>query len=122
MRFTRDTLTALAAGLLMIVLSLLMIPFSGDSMTDKIISFFLRDLLMIFGLGVVFVSVYSDRKGKAVLSDMGFTRNNILLSLILDIVFASGLAAMFLKECLLIYLISPIFMQHYIFLRQASLR
>ena len=86
MRFTRDTLTALAAGLLMIVLSLLMIPFSGDSMTDKIISFFLRDLLMIFGLGVVFVSVYSDRKGKAVLSDMGFTRNKILLSLILDIV------------------------------------
>ena len=98
MRFTGNTVTALAAGLLMIVLSLLMIPFSGDSMTDKIISFFLRDLLMIFGLGVVFISVYSDRKGKFVLSDMGFTRKKILLSLILDIVFAAGLAALFMKD------------------------
>lgn len=37
-KVTRDTWIAVAAGLLMIGLSLLMLPFSGDSMGDVIIS------------------------------------------------------------------------------------
>lgn len=95
---TKDTLAATAAGFLMIALSLLMIPFAGDSITDKIISFILRDVLMIFGLGIVLVSVYADRKGRSVLSDMGFTGRKTILSLILDLVLGAGLAAMFMKD------------------------
>ena len=52
---TKDTGIAAVAGLAMLGLSLLMIPFGGDSIRDTVISFVLRDLLMIFGLGVVFV-------------------------------------------------------------------
>ena len=95
---TKDTLTAGLAGLVMICLSLLMLPFSGGSLSDTVISFLLRDVLMIFGLGEVFVSFYVDKKGKGVLSDMGFTRRKLTLSIILDLVFACALAAMFMKD------------------------
>ena len=93
-----DTTIALIAGSVMIALSLLMIPFSGGSRIDTFMSFFLRDVLMIFGLGVVFVSKYTDKKGRQILADMGFTKRKIVLSLILDVVFAVGLAAMFMKD------------------------
>ena len=96
--FTVDTTIALIAGSVMIALSLLMIPFSGGSRIDTFMSFFLRDVLMIFGLGVVFVSKYTDKKGRQILADMGFTKRKIVLSLILDVVFAVGLAAMFMKD------------------------
>lgn len=97
-KFTVDTTIALIAGSVMIALSLLMIPFSGGSGIDTIMSFFLRDVLMIFGLGVVFVSKYTDNKGRQILEDMGFTKRKIVLSLILDVVFAVGLAAMIMKD------------------------
>lgn len=96
--YTVDTTIALIAGSVMIALSLLMIPFSGSSRIDTIMSFLLRDVLMIFGLGVVFVSKYTDKKGRQILADMGFTKRKIVLSLILDVVFAVGLAAMFMKD------------------------
>ena len=89
---------AVVAGLLMIGLSLLMLPFSGDSMGDTIVSFLLRDVVMIFGLGIVFVSMYVDKKGKAVLSDIGFSNRKIKLSLVLDILLAAGLLAMFMGD------------------------
>ena len=75
-KYTVDTTIALIAGSVMIALS----------------------LLMIFGLGVVFVSKYTDKKGRQILADMGFTKRKIVLSLILDVVFAVGLAAMFMKD------------------------
>ena len=43
---------------------------------------------MIFGLGVVFHLRYTDKKGRQVLADMGFTKRKMALSLILDLVFA----------------------------------
>ena len=97
-KFTKDTMIAVVAGILMIGLSLLMLPFSGDSKLDTIVSFLLRDVLMIFGLGVVFVSVYVDKKGKGILADIGFTRRKLVLSIVIDIVLAIGLAAMFMKD------------------------
>ena len=95
--FTKDTAVAFAAGAAMLALSLLMLPFAGDSLADKIISFVLRDLLMIFGLGVVFVSLYAERNKDGVKA-IGFTGEKTALSLLLDIVFAAALLAMFLKE------------------------
>lgn len=95
--FTKDTAVALAAGAAMLALSLLMLPFAGDSLADKIISFVLRDLLMIFGLGVVFVSLYVERSKDGVKA-IGFTGKRNVLSLLLNILFAAGLLAMFLKE------------------------
>ena len=89
---------AVVAGLLMIGLSLLMLPFSGDSMGDAIVSFLLRDVVMIFGLGIVFVSMYVDKKGKEVLLDIGFSKRKIKLSLVLDILLAAGLLAMFIGD------------------------
>ena len=95
--FTKETAVAFAAGAVMIALSLLMLPFMGDSLADKIISFVLRDLLMIFGLGVVFVSLYVERNKDGVKA-IGFTGKRNVLSLLLNILFAAGLLAMFLKE------------------------
>ena len=62
---TKDIGIAVVAGLVMIALSLLMIPFGGDSIRDTVILFVLRDVLMIFGLGVVFVSLYVEKKVNA---------------------------------------------------------
>ena len=95
---TKDTGIAAVAGLLMIALSLLMIPFGGYSARDTVISFILRDVLMIFGLGVVFVSVYAEKKGGETFKKLGFTRRKWALSLILNLVLAAGLLAVFLKD------------------------
>ena len=97
-KVSKDTGIAVIAGLVMIALSLLMLPFGGDSIRDTVISFILRDMLMIFGLGVVFVSLYVERKGSDVLADIGFTKRKWILSLILNIVLGAGLLAMFLKD------------------------
>lgn len=95
---TKETGVAAIAGLIMIALSLFMIPFSGSSVRDTAVSFILRDLLMIFGLGVVFISLYVEKHGKSVLDDIGFTRRKWILSVTIDIVLAGGLLAVFLKE------------------------
>ena len=95
---TKETGIAFIAGLVMVALSLLMIPFGGDSVTDTVISFILRDLLMIFGLGVVFVTLYVEKKGKDALTDLGFTRRKLIPSLVINIVLAGGLLAVFLKD------------------------
>ena len=97
-KVTKDTGIAAAAGLGMISLSLLMIPFGGDSARDTVISFILRDVLMIFGLGVVFVSLYVEKKSKEVIAELGFTRRKWALSLILNLAFAAGLLAVFIKD------------------------
>lgn len=94
--FTRDTAVAFAAGAVMVALSLLMLPFCGASLFDKIMSFVLRDLLMIFGLGVVFVSLYVKKREEGARA-IGFTGRKNLLSLALDFIFAAGLLAMFLS-------------------------
>lgn len=96
--FTKETAVALAAGTVMVALSLLMLPFSGSSFLDKAMSFVLRDLLMIFGLGVVFVSLYAGKDGKSALNEIGFSGRKNVLSLILDFIFGAALLAMFLKE------------------------
>lgn len=97
-KVTKDTGIAAAAGLGMIALSLLMIPFGGDSARDTVISFIIRDVLMVFGLGVVFVSLYVEKKSKEVIAELGFTGRKWALSLILNLAFAAGLLAVFLKD------------------------
>ena len=98
MNLTKDTLIAALAGFVMIGLSLLMLPFSGESVFDTVVSFLIRDVLMIFGLGIVFVSLYADKKGNDILSDIGFTKRRLVLSIILNVVFAAALTAMFMKD------------------------
>ena len=97
-KITKDTGIAAVAGLAMIALSLLMIPFGGDSVRDTVISFILRDLLMIFGLGVVFVSLHVEKKGAGTLPELGFTKRKWILSLIINVALAAGLLAVFLKD------------------------
>ena len=97
-KVTKDTGIAALAGFVMISLSLLMIPFGSDSIRDTVISFILRDVLMIFGLGVVFVSVFAEKKGGETFKELGFTRRKWILSLILNLVLAAGLLAVFLKD------------------------
>lgn len=98
MNFTKDTMFAILMGFTMILLSILMIPLSGSTFMGKVASFTLRDLLMIFLLGVVFVSVFVENRGKETLSDIGFSKKKIKLSIVLDIIFAAGLLAVFLKD------------------------
>lgn len=95
---TGETVIAFIAGLAMVALSLLMIPFGGDSLRDTVISFILRDFMMIFGLGVVFVTFYIEKNGQEVLTDLGFTNRKWIPSLIINFVLAAGLLAMFLKD------------------------
>ncbi len=95
--FTKDTAVAFGAGVVMIFLSLIMLLFGGDSLLDKAMSFILRDLLMIFGLGIVFISLYV-RKQKEGLHNIGFTGKKNILSFLLDFLFAAGLLALFLKD------------------------
>lgn len=97
-KVNKDTLISISMGLVMIALSLLMIPFGGDSTRDTVISFVLRDLLMIFGLGVVFVSLYVEKNGSNVIEELGFTKRKMFPSIIIDIVLAAGLLAIFLKD------------------------
>ena len=95
---SKDTGIAALAGLAMIILSLLMIPFGGTSFFDSFISFILRDVLMIFGLGIVFVYMYVEKEGKDVIKDIGFTSRKWVPSVIINIVLAAGLLAVFLKK------------------------
>ncbi|WP_156003326.1 CPBP family intramembrane glutamic endopeptidase [Treponema bryantii] len=95
--FTKDTAVAFGASAVMIFLSLIMLLFGGDSLIDKAMSFILRDLLMIFGLGIVFVSLYVGKKAGS-LKALGFTGQKNALSLLIDFLLAAGLLAMFLKD------------------------
>ena len=95
--FTKETAVAFVAGAGMIFLSLIMLLFSGDSIFDKAMAFVLRDLLMIFGLGIVFVSLYAKKKEDGI-NALGFTGRKNVLSLLLDFLLAAGLLAMFLKD------------------------
>ena len=70
--FIKETALAFGAGAAMILLSLIMLFFGGNSILDKIMSFILRDLLMIFGLGIVFITLYV-RKREEGLKAIGFT-------------------------------------------------
>ncbi|MBR0100328.1 MAG: hypothetical protein IJP90_11530, partial [Treponema sp.] len=95
--FTKETAVAFYAGAGMIFLSLIMLLFGGDSFFDKAMSFVLRDLLMIFGLGIVFVSLYVKGKDEG-LKAIGFTGRKNILSLVLDFILGAALLAMFLKD------------------------
>ena len=95
--FTKETAVAFYAGAGMIFLSLIMLLFSGDSFFDIAMSFVLRDLLMIFGLGIVFVSLYVKGKDEG-LKAIGFTGRKNILSLVLDFILGAALLAMFLKD------------------------
>ncbi len=95
---TRETLVTFVAGLCMIALSLLMLLFGGDSLLDKIMTFVLRDIFMIFGLGVLFVFLYAGRNGGSVFKKIGFSGHKNVLSLGLNIIFAAALLALFLKD------------------------
>ena len=95
--FTRETVLAFGAGAAMVFLSLIMLFFGGDSFLDKAMSFILRDFLMIFGLGIVFVSHYIKKKEEG-LCAIGLTGRKNILSLVLDFLLAAGLLAMFLKD------------------------
>ena len=52
---------------------------------------------MIFGLGIVFVSLYVGKKEDG-LKTIGFTGRKTVLSLVLDFILAASLLAMFLKD------------------------
>lgn len=95
--FTRETVLAFGAGAAMVFLSLIMLFFGGDSFLDKAMSFILRDLLMIFGLGIVFVSLYIRKKEEG-LKSIGFTGRKNALSLVLDFLLAAGILTMFLMD------------------------
>ncbi|MBP3233349.1 MAG: hypothetical protein J6M65_02840 [Eubacterium sp.] len=95
---TKDTIEAIIAIVVMVSLSLMMLPFGGDSFRDTIISFILRDILMILGLGIVFISLYVEKRDSSVLEEMGFTKKKWLTSLIINILLAVGLLAMFISD------------------------
>ncbi|MDI6603284.1 MAG: hypothetical protein QME57_04230 [Patescibacteria group bacterium] len=70
---TKDTAIALILGFLIITISFALLLFSGDTTTDKISFFVLRDLVMIFSLGFTFPLYYVLIVKKEGLSEFGIT-------------------------------------------------
>lgn len=95
---TRKTGLSFCLGAVMIALSLLMLPFTSSSVIDTAMSIIIRDVLMILGLGVVFVSLYCKKNGDESWSEIGINKNKMTLSIILNIVLAVGLLFVFMKE------------------------
>lgn len=95
---TKDTGLAFLMGIVMIALSLCMLPFSGESVLDLGMSFLLRDVIMILGLGVIFVTLYCKKKGEGTWNLLGIKKEKWHISLVVDVVLAVLLLIMFLME------------------------
>lgn len=72
--------------------------FSGDTATDKIGFFVLRDFIMIFGLGFAFPLYYVLIVRKESVSEFGITRQKWLISLVVGVVLAVLLLFQFMTE------------------------
>lgn len=95
---SKKTVLSFCLGAVMIILSLLMMPFTSSSVFDTTMSIIIRDVLMILGLGVVFVSLYCKRNGTDAWCEIGINKNKLTLSLILNVLFAIGLLFFFIKD------------------------
>lgn len=95
---TKDTAIAFILGFLVIATSLGLFFFSGDTITDKIGFFILRDLVMIFGLGFAFPLYYVLIVRKESVSEFGITRQKWLISLVVGVVLAILLLFQFMSE------------------------
>lgn len=95
-RFCADTNTmaGIISGSLMIVLSILMNCFPDNEVAQIL----LRDVLMIFLLGFIFPLYFTLIRQKEDLSVLGIHKNKLMRSLLINIIFAAALLAIFLKE------------------------
>ena len=95
-RFCVDTstTTGIISGMLMILLSILMNCFPDNEFAQII----LRDVLMIFLLGFIFPLYFILIRQKENLSVLGIHKNKIKRSLLINVIFAVALLAVFLKE------------------------
>lgn len=85
--FSNETLIAIVAGIFVIFLSILMnIPFINQHLWATI---FIRDFLMIFGMGFVFVFYAFQKWGS--FEEFGITKKKIWLNLGINIVLAIAL-------------------------------
>lgn len=94
--WTKETNKSILMGGLMILLSLAMIPFKEETFLNNVIKFILRDLLMIFELGISFVTFYCNKY--KCWEKLGITNKKIKLSLILNLVLAILLLSNFLSK------------------------
>lgn len=85
-------------GLLVIVISIGLFLFSGNTISDKIGYFVLRDILMIFSLGFAFPLYYVLIIRKEKICEFGITKEKWLVSLIAGIVLAVLLLFQFISE------------------------
>jgi len=95
---TKDTAIAFVLGFLVIAISFGLFLFSGDTATDEIGFFVLRDLVMIFSLGFAFPLYYVLIIRKESLSEFGITRQKWLISLVVGVVLAILLLFQFISE------------------------
>jgi len=95
---TKDTAIAFVLGFLVIAISFGLFLFSGDTATDEIGFFVLRDLVMIFSLGFAFPLYYVLIIRKESLSEFGITRQKWLMSLVVGVVLAILLLFQFTSE------------------------
>jgi membrane protease YdiL (CAAX protease family) len=95
---TKDTRIAFLTGLAVVLTSLALCLFSGDSITDEIGFFVLRDMVMMAGIGFVFPLYYVLVIKKEPLKTLGITKDKLGLSLVVNIVLAVILLFQFMKE------------------------
>lgn len=92
-QWSKDTSIALGSGVAVLLLSLAMNLFPDS----PVMSILLRDVLMIFLLGFCFPLYFTCIKRGEKLAVLGIHREKLALSLVLNVVFACALLAMFLK-------------------------
>lgn len=95
---SKDTAVAFISGVVVILLSLLMSFFQKQTIIDEIMSIFLRDVLMILFIGFCFVLYYVIIVKKENISVLGITKNKLVLSLGLNMVFGISLLISFMKD------------------------
>lgn len=93
-RVDTNTIAGIISGSLMILLSILMNCFPHNEAAQIL----LRDVLMIFLLGFVFPLYFILIRQKEDLSLLGIHKNKLKRSLLINIIFAAALLAIFLKE------------------------
>lgn len=94
--WTKETNLTFALGISMILLSLAMVPFNGKGIINQIMSFLIRDVAMIWGLGICFVTTYCKKNN--IWQDLGISKKKFKMSMILNVILAIMLLGMFLAE------------------------
>lgn len=95
---TKDTFVAFITGIAVILVSIALNLFSGESIGEEIGFYLLRDIIMIAGIGFIFPVYYVTIIKKESISSLGVTKKKLGLSLLINIIFSILLLFQFISN------------------------